>query len=42
MVNQLVEAMKIGEEKARQEMEVASHDNPIFIASTSGFAIIKS
>ena len=30
MVNQLVEAMKIGEEKARQEMEVASHDNPIF------------
>ena len=30
MANPLVEAMKIGEEKARQEMEVATHDNPIF------------
>ena len=30
MANPLVEAMKIGEEKARREMEVATHDNPIF------------
>ena len=30
MANPLVEAMKIGEEKARREMEVATHDNRPF------------